>query len=331
MSLHYWYLQTSCDLFRVCLPGLARESASFHLLESVSQQFVRQWSRLAVSHAVCMARTWQRIMSMKQAGAISLPGGLVPLSLAGCVSIHQCTKILLIAKEHQLYSDLTDPLSLIGIQLDAEVVDELCQSNIAYLDGLASLAPLAAIVQRDVKNMVSAGSQDSEPERDAPVTSDVQRQKVLSRYHPLAMSIDTSNEDGLPSIAIHREASSSIQGRLRTVPVASTEAPTPNPSREAVAFETLSAADLTALQSQMSEQGPESSNHHETQQEREIWMNNEQNDNTSFAPEPWQDLTDLVSAGVYSDPFTDYYVAASQSDMAGELNQFLMDTLMQTN
>ena len=154
-----------------------------------------------MSFAVLLARTLSHLLSMKESGAIRLPGGLLHISPESVPSIYQCTKILLIARSYQIYSSLIDPLSNEPALLNDQVVEELCQSNVSFLDGLADIAPIAAIVLQDVKQMLASDKsnlpRDSIARKKAPVTSHVQQEKILSRYHPLAMGITVSSQLGM--------------------------------------------------------------------------------------------------------------------------------------
>lgn len=196
LALHTWFFQGCCDLFRISLPGLARETACANFLRQIPSELTEEWCRLAVTYAVLMARNWASILLMKESGALSLPGALMPVSPESCVSTHQCTKILQIAKSYKLYSDLRHPVSGQNLPLNDEIVDDLCQSNVRFLDDLASNAPIAAVVRRDVKEMISRALRQRSADnmqQQVPITSDVQREKILSRYHTLAMSIAASN------------------------------------------------------------------------------------------------------------------------------------------
>ncbi|KAH8881842.1 hypothetical protein GQ53DRAFT_832140 [Thozetella sp. PMI_491] len=200
LSLHMWYFQCCCDVFRICLPGVFRESAPASLLANVPGDLVPKWRSLAVSCALKMASTWQRLLEMRATGALSVPGDLLALSPAGCVSIYQCTKILLIAKRYKLYSGILDPLSGVNISLDDDKVGILCQSNVSFLNELAAIAPIAAVIQHDIKEMIDMERRSTPAtlalQEYPPVSSSVQQDKLLSRYNILAMGVAASSESG---------------------------------------------------------------------------------------------------------------------------------------
>ncbi|GKT91124.1 zinc finger transcription factor 1 [Colletotrichum tofieldiae] len=112
--------------------------------------------------------------------------------------VHQCTKSLLTARRYRLYLGLIDPITDEAVELDDEAVQALCQSNIALLDEMAKIAPVVAVLQQDVKKMVEVDKDrrqnDAETQEHAPVSSEVQRSNLLSRYHPLSQSFDSNAE-----------------------------------------------------------------------------------------------------------------------------------------
>lgn len=221
MSLHTEFLQSACNLYRIFLPGGARETAPARVLETVPSDLATEWQRLAVSSAYTLASTWRRLGEMKSTGSLQLQGGIMPLSPVTCVSIHQCTKVLLIAKRYGLYSGLVGPTAIAAggtIILNDGVVDALCESNIAVLNDLAGIAPIAAVIQRGIKNMVSSSRRDvalgSTSRDEAPVMNEIQRENILSRYHVLAMGIssstNTTNRSEDDPITITHETSETI-------------------------------------------------------------------------------------------------------------------------
>jgi len=204
ISLHTWYLQASIDLYRVCFPGILRESALSTLLANEPPDFVVQWQHLAVSFAVKLASTWKLLLDLKASSVLQFPGDMAPLDPASCVSIYQVTKVLLIARRFQIYCGLIDPLTYTPVTLDNDRVEILCQSNLAYIQDLASIAPIAAVVQQDVRAIVRNGIGPMTAEgnipnigEEVPVTSQIQKDHVLSRYNVLAMGIAASR--GNPS------------------------------------------------------------------------------------------------------------------------------------
>ena len=205
ISLHTWYLQACIDLYRICFPGILRESALSSLLVNEPPDFVLQWQHLAVSFAVKLASMWKRLLDLKASSVLQFPGDMAPLDPASCVSIYQVTKVLLIARRFQIYCGLIDPLTNTPITLDDDRVGILCQSNLTYIQDLASIAPIAAVVQQDVRAIVRNGfggmtAEGNMPdiEEAVPVTSQIQKDHVLSRYNVLAMGIAASHSNPSP-------------------------------------------------------------------------------------------------------------------------------------
>lgn len=199
ITLHTWFFLCSSDLFRICLPGPLRESAPSSLLAAAPSDFVQEWQSLAISFALRLARTWQHLQDLRRSGKLHIRQPYLPINPASSISIHQCTKVLLLARRAGLYSGLIDPLTGAPTTLDDTLVEELCWSNVSYLDGMAAIAPIAAVVHRDVRDMIERelrrSRSGSAAPRDyhSPVTSEVQRHNILSRYHPLSMGLVASN------------------------------------------------------------------------------------------------------------------------------------------
>ncbi|KAL1875480.1 hypothetical protein VTK73DRAFT_10030 [Phialemonium thermophilum] len=98
-----------------------------------------------------------------------------------------------------LYSDLYDPVSAEPVFLDDRIVEEFCDANVSFLDGLATIAPISATVQRDVNHMLNTKDvPESITRGQAPVTSKTKRTMILSQYNTLARSIAASNSSGSP-------------------------------------------------------------------------------------------------------------------------------------
>lgn len=215
ISLHTWYLQGCCDLYRICLPGAYRESASSDFLKNAPTGFVTKWQALAVSYAWKLATIWQRLLELKRTGALTFPGNFVPLNAEGIMTIHQCTKILLVGRKFQLFSGLVDPITQEPITLNEEASLALCNSNVTFLDDLASIAPIAAVVQRDIKSMIDEATRGNmAADTEAPVSSEIQQDKILSRYHVVSMGLAASNEPdtaGLVGADVHQGSTNQQQ------------------------------------------------------------------------------------------------------------------------
>jgi hypothetical protein len=269
-----------------------------------------------------MSSTWRQLLDMKTSGTLRVPGGFVPMSPSGCVSIHQCTKILLVAKRYQLYSHLNDPLSGHDISLNDEMVDELCQSNVAFLADLASIAPIAAAVQRDVKVMIELENQSGSiagADR-APVTSEVQQEKVLSRYNILAMGIAASET----SASIESQSNHSVTGSFDHVAAI--------PDSDHLHAGPASSAEVAPHSPGLSFPGQGetcrnyvSSSMHPQQQQHDS--------NESVASNPdgpgglnaadWEHQSQLSAEPFPGNLILDYSVAPSEFDMSGELDWFM--------
>ncbi|GKT60196.1 zinc finger transcription factor 1 [Colletotrichum tofieldiae] len=198
LTLNSWYLQCCCDLYRVALPAPYRESAAPSFIANAPPDFVSKWRVLAVSHALRQARLWEHLQSLRAKGALQSKQTRIPLRLGYGSMVHQCTKSLLTARRYRLYLGLIDPITDEAVELDDEAVQALCQSNIALLDEMAKIAPVVAVLQQDVKKMVEVDKDrrqnDAETQEHAPVSSEVQRSNLLSRYHPLSQSFDSNAE-----------------------------------------------------------------------------------------------------------------------------------------
>ncbi|WYZ41400.1 hypothetical protein EsH8_V_000295 [Colletotrichum jinshuiense] len=196
LTLNSWYLQCCCDLFRVALPAPYRESAAPGFLANAPPNFVSSWRALAVSHALRQARLWEHLQDLRAKGALQSKQTRIPLRLGYGSMVHHCTKTLLTARRHALYENLVDPTTGDAASLDDEAVGVLCQSNVSLLDEMAKIAPVVAVLQQDVKKMIEADEDrrqnDSETQEHAPVSSEVQRSNLLSRYHPLSQSFDSN-------------------------------------------------------------------------------------------------------------------------------------------
>ncbi|KAF1829850.1 hypothetical protein BDW02DRAFT_127436 [Decorospora gaudefroyi] len=345
VNLHTWYFQTCCDLFRICLPGVSRESALADVMTSATGDFVAGWQCLAVSFAFKLASTWKRLLDLRASGALFFPGDLSPLDPANCVHIYQVTKILLTARRYKLYSGLIDPLSEEPVFLDDDAVDRLCQSNLSYIRDLASIAPIAAVVQKDVKTMVDAEiirnprrRSETSVAEEVPVTSQTQKDHVLSRYNVLAMGIaaSTSNSSppgeggsytstppsriqdmsisgstGVPSHVEHHRATISLPTEtnplLRNATTNTNIHQASAPSSSYPLQQPLQQYDL----------GDFASGHNNVL-------------SSDLSRQSWATPTNMGSDPSYSNDWPmEYCVAGSRFDMNGELDWFLMNSLMQ--
>lgn len=326
ISLHTWYFQACCDLFRVCLPGVSRESLPACFLANAPEGFVTQWQCLAVSFAWRMSTTWQRLLDMKSTGALKFSGGFVPLGPAGCVSIYQCTKILLTARRYKIYAGLIDPVSREPISIDDETVEKFCWKNVSFLDDLALVAPIAAIVQRDVKEMIETSNQgptiSSMAREQAPVTSDIQQDKILSRYNVLAMSIAASSESRAP------ENDSSVA----TSPSLSQSAGLEYLSQSSNALPAVLVASDPPVQT-VGSWGPlPVVAQPDPQQQRQQQHRNNSDSNIftgTLGDRQWVDPTAVSTYPLPMNLLPDYSVTESEFDMGGELDWFLTHTLFE--
>ncbi|KAF6796490.1 zinc finger transcription factor 1 [Colletotrichum sojae] len=296
ITLNSWYLQSCCDLFRTCLPGHARESAAAGFIDNAPPEFVSTWRALAVSHALRMARLWEHLQSLRAKGALHSKQTRLPIGLGYGNMVHQCTKTLLTARRHKLYDGLIDPITDTPVELNDDIVDALCESNAALLDDMANVAPIIAVLQGDVKKMIENEKKNrhnyaENPEQAAPVSSEVQRHALLSRYHPLSQSFD-DNAKTVDEVAIqHSDSPLPSGGQGGDVPMAD-------------------AGDRAGSQYRMHAPSDiyQSSTAHA--------MSLGQIDAGMDGPLAWSGFAENQLA-------QDYYVAPSQFDMGGELSWFL--------
>lgn len=342
ISLNTWYLQACCDLFRICLPGMSRESALPSLLIDAPLDLVDRWRCSAVSYAKKLASTWRHLLGLSTRGALKFPGDLVPLDPANCVSIHQVSKILLTARRFKLYDGLRDPLTGEPCSFDDEEVALLCQNNVAYIKDFASIAPIATVVEQDVKAMVTSdifnGSQRNampSAEEETPVTSQIQKDHVLSRYNVLAMGIAASSSNPSPcnpspsdeGYALSTASDTSIGGRM------------PSVVRARSSVTSYSIDDAPPQQdTEFPSSTPHESTHtpyplpHTAQQLHHIENTSPNPDPTTISEPGQQQLENGDNSGPEASyppawPL-DYSVPGSQFDMNGELDWFLMNTII---
>ncbi|TDZ27371.1 putative transcriptional regulatory protein [Colletotrichum spinosum] len=315
ITLNSWYLQTCCDLFRTCLPGFARESAAASFIAEAPPGFVSSWRSLAVSHALRMARLWEHLQALRSKGALHSKQTRLPIGLGYGNMVHQCTKTLLTARRHELYENLVDPINGAPVELTDDIVDELCKSNVGLLDDMSGIAPITAVLQEDVKKMIESDklsrqdtSNHCEENADqmAPISSEVQRATLLSRYHPLSQSFDT-NPKTVDEIAIQHSDSPQLPNR--TLPTSDTEPTTtttttreyqmqaPSDIYNSSTAHTMNLGELDGVDSSGGGGGLDDG-----------------------GPLSWSGFAEnqLVQ---------DYYVAPSQFDMSGELSWFLSSYL----
>ncbi|CAI4218786.1 unnamed protein product [Parascedosporium putredinis] len=92
------------DLYRFSLPGI-RERGTPDLLKKLPHDFIVKSQKQAIAHAITLARFWETVhgqMKVLHRDRIVLVGdyNIAPL-------IQQCAKVLMTAKQHKLYRDLT--------------------------------------------------------------------------------------------------------------------------------------------------------------------------------------------------------------------------------
>ncbi|PKS08025.1 hypothetical protein jhhlp_006637 [Lomentospora prolificans] len=289
ISFQTWYLHANCDLFRICLPGVYRESASPHLLANAPSGIVQKWQRLAISYAWKMASTWERLLSMKDTGTLIVPGGFMQLSPE---------------RRYNLYSGIVDPITHESVTLDNETIEKLCASNVVFINDLASVAPIAAVVQEGVKAMLEselakeAGVADERNQHEAPVTSDVQQDHILSRYNLLAMGLSSTQEGD----AVPPEANSA-----GTRMAASSRA------------DSGDAAHLPGTQGIGADNG---SNHNPGPPDLPN-LTSHHSGFGEYSEGTWPDGSGMLVTPFSNSIVPEYFVAASQCDMNGELDWFL--------
>ncbi|KAF4914518.1 putative transcriptional regulatory protein [Colletotrichum viniferum] len=296
ITLNSWYLQTCCDLYRTCLPGHARESAAPAFTSKAPSEFVSTWRALAVSHALRMARLWEHLQALRSKGALHSKQTRLPIGLGYGNMVHQCTKTLLTARRYSLYDNLVDPITDSPVTLDDDTVEALCNSNLALLDDMSNIAPIIAVLQQDVKIMIEAETKNrhtapESPEEAAPISSEVQRNTLLSRYHPLSQSFD-ANAKTVDEVAIQHSDSPQLSTR-------SLHGDVPMADRDH--YQMHAPSDI-----------------YQASTAHPIGLG--QIDSSLDGPMTWSGFAENQLA-------QDYYVAPSQFDMSGELSWFLSSYL----
>ncbi|KAK2775414.1 zinc finger transcription factor 1 [Colletotrichum kahawae] len=299
ITLNSWYLQTCCDLYRTCLPGHARESAAPAFTSKAPPEFVSTWRALAVSHALRMARLWEHLQALRSKGALHSKQTRLPIGLGYGNMVHQCTKTLLTARRYSLYDKLVDPITEIPVTLDDDTVEALCKSNLALLDDMSNIAPIIAVLQQDVKRMIETETKNQHiapesPEEAAPISSEVQRNTLLSRYHPLSQSFD-ANAKTVDEVAIQH--SDSPQLSTRSLPNGQGDVPMTDRDH----YQMHAPSDI-----------------YQASTAHPIGLG--QIDSSLDGPMTWSGFAENQLA-------QDYYVAPSQFDMSGELSWFLSSYL----
>ena len=99
--LHSLYCTTHIDLYEFSLSGL-HEAASSELLQRLPQEFVLKSQKQAIAYAITLARFWETMYKETSSAGRVLMGDY---NIAE--SMQQCIKILIIAKQHTLYKDLS--------------------------------------------------------------------------------------------------------------------------------------------------------------------------------------------------------------------------------
>ncbi|KAF0324096.1 putative transcriptional regulatory protein [Colletotrichum asianum] len=296
ITLNSWYLQTCCDLYRTCLPGHARESAAPAFTSKAPPEFVSTWRALAVSHALRMARLWEHLQALRSKGALHSKQTRLPIGLGYGNMVHQCTKTLLTARRYSLYDNLVDPITDTPVTLDDETVEALCESNLALLDDMSNIAPIIAVLQQDVKRMIETETKNrhtapESPREAAPISSEVQRNTLLSRYHPLSQSFD-ANAKTVDEVAIQHSDSPRLSTR-------SLQGDVPMADRDH--YQMHAPSDI-----------------YQASTAHPIGLG--QIDSSLDGPMTWSGFAENQLA-------QDYYVAPSQFDMSGELSWFLSSYL----
>ncbi|KAJ0314211.1 hypothetical protein Brms1b_007084 [Colletotrichum noveboracense] len=296
ITLNSWYLQTCCDLYRTCLPGHARESAAPAFTSKAPPEFVSTWRALAVSHALRMARLWEHLQALRSKGALHSKQTRLPIGLGYGNMVHQCTKTLLTARRYSLYDNLVDPITDTPVTLDDDTVEALCKSNLALLDDMSNIAPIIAVLQQDVKRMIETETKPchtapESPEEAAPISSEVQRNTLLSRYHPLSQSFD-ANAKTVDEVAIQHSDSPQLTTR-------SLHGDVPMADRDH--YQMHAPSDI-----------------YQASTAHPIGLG--QIDSSLDGPMTWSGFAENQLA-------QDYYVAPSQFDMSGELSWFLSSYL----
>lgn len=346
ITLHTWFFLCSSDLFRICLPGMLRESAPMSLLAVAPDGFVLEWQSLAISYALRLSQTWSHLQDLQRSGRLKLQLGYLPMNPATTVMIHQSTKLLLLARRFRLCSRVIDPLTGTLTTITDSTVEELCCSNISYLDGMAAIAPISAVVQQDVRDMF-----DKEVRRDRsdttnrkasqwPVGSEIQRRNVLSRYHPLSISLansehldePTTPKDRMDLLSTEKDVASSGSAGSLTPPFA---------RRDMASFQTSEGrSDTDGEMSTMVDDVPIAAQDPYFLMPHSLFqpliMPSSMVSTATYLTHPSQQTENDLPGQDTGVPFAkaanlvpEYSVAPSQFDMGEELDWFMMSTLME--
>lgn len=162
IMLHTLYWQLHIDLYRFSVPGI-REEANHELTRQLPKDFLLKSQKQAVGYAVSLARFWHMLQDFV---ADKAPGTerLLTADHTMAVCVNFCTKLLLAARQHQLYHDLQENSSaplLMCAPVTDEVLGLLIESNMNMLRPYVSLMPRLEGMMQDLRASIDNIKQDS--------------------------------------------------------------------------------------------------------------------------------------------------------------------------
>lgn len=141
--LHSLFWSLHVDLYRFSITGI-REEATPELARQLPNEFVLKSQKQAVGYAVSLARFWRTL----QAHVAKRPPGdgtekLITVDQNFAIYVTQTTKILLAARQHQLFFDLEDSTAPLVRQepVDDAALEALIDSNMQMYTPFAYFFP----------------------------------------------------------------------------------------------------------------------------------------------------------------------------------------------
>lgn len=143
IMLHSLFWVLHVDLYRFSIPGI-REEAAPELSRQLPQEFVQKSQKQAVGYAVSLARFWRTLQGHVAKRA---PGDgtekLITVDLGFAIYVIQPTKVLLAARQHQLFADLEDSTAPLVRQepVNDVAIEALIESNMQLFTSFAYFFP----------------------------------------------------------------------------------------------------------------------------------------------------------------------------------------------
>ncbi|CAN8096455.1 unnamed protein product [Discula destructiva] len=158
VMMYTMYCELHIDLYRFSIPGL-REEADPEIARQLPRDFVEKSQIQAVGYAVTLSRFWRSMQEQvsKRPAKDGTEKFLTPDTTL-IISLIQCTKVLLAARKHRLYTHLEEGSSAPLVRQEP-VTDEslaaLIQSNMGHFDAFSYFFPRAIeVYTRDLRAAV---------------------------------------------------------------------------------------------------------------------------------------------------------------------------------